>query len=269
VRTVHNEREWSKRPLRRLLLPNLLYPFVYDRELGVAQRVVDNLDQRWVARRRGRRAIRMYNALNFERFAAVTVDKAAKRAALNLPPTGPIIGAVGRLTEQKGYHILLAAVPQILAAAPTAHVVIVGAGDQAAALQAQAAQLQIADHVRFTGARSDVEELFALFDLFVSSSLWEGLPTVILESMAAGVPVVATAVSGSTELVQDRQTGVLAPPGDPAALAQAVLELLHNGAMAATLSRAARTYAMSRFSIQSVAEEHAQLYQHLVGSLSR
>ncbi|MEZ4675708.1 MAG: glycosyltransferase [Caldilineaceae bacterium] len=266
VRTVHNEREWRKRPLRRLLLTNLLYPLFYDQELGVAQQVVDNLNRRVVARGLGRTAGRMYNALNFDRFTAVTVDRAAKRVALGLPAVGPIIGSVGRLTEQKGYHLLLEAVPQVLAHHPAAHFVLVGSGDQSAALVEQAHRLQIAAHVHFTGARGDIEELFGLFDLFVSSSLWEGLPTVILESMAAGVPVVATTVSGSSEQVIDGVTGRLVTPGDPVALAEGMIDLLGDPAKAAQLSAAARPFAMARFSIQAVAEAHVQLYHRLIAT---
>ncbi len=246
VRTVHNEREWGKRPLRRLLLPNLLYPFVFDAELGVAQRVVDNLDQRWVARSLGRKATRMYNALNFERFAKLQVDKAAKRASLGLPPHGPLIGTVGRLTLQKGYHILLEAVPTILRHYPDAHFLIVGTGDLATALQEQAQRSGLENQVHFTGARSDVEELFAIFDLFVSSSLWEGLPTVILESMAAGVAVVATRVSGSTELVNEGVTGRLVQPGDPMALATGIVEMLNHHNQSTPMIAQARQFVMER-----------------------
>jgi glycosyltransferase involved in cell wall biosynthesis len=263
VRTVHNEREWGKRPLRRLLLPNLLYPFIFDAEMGVAQRVVDNLDQRWVARGLGRKAIRMYNALNFERFANLQVDKAAKRASLGVPPSAPLIGTVGRLTLQKGYHILLEAVPMVLQHYPDAHFLIVGTGDLATALQEQAQRSGLEKQVHFTGARNDVEELFAIFDLFVSSSLWEGLPTVILESMAAGVPVVATRVSGSTELVNEGVTGLLADSDDSQSLAQAILSMLNDSNLAQSMAASARAYVHQHFGITAIARQHAELYDKL------
>ncbi len=264
VRTVHNEREWPKRPLRRLLLTNLFYPFVFDIELGVAQRVVDNLNQRPLARLAGRQAQRMYNAVNFDRFAANQIDKAAKRQQLGLSPDATVIGTVGRLTKQKGYSVLLAAAPLVLTQMPTAHFLIIGTGELAASLQQQAQALGMADRVIFTGARSDIEELLAIMDIFVSSSLWEGLPTVILESMAAGVPVLATQVSGSTELVIDGVTGGLVAPGDPAKLAEGILKLLSNRQLALQMSEQARRFVAQRFSIQTVAQEHATLYKQLV-----
>lgn len=264
MRTVHNEREWPKRPLRRLLLTNLLYPLRFDAELGVAQRVVANLDRRPLARLVGRQGQCMYNALNFARFSAIQVDKAAKRQSLGLPHDAIVIGSVGRLTQQKGYHVLLEAVPAVLQQQPNAYFVIIGTGEHAAALQQQAQTLGITDHVYFTGARSDVEELLSIMDLFVSSSLWEGLPTVILESMAAGVPVLATRVSGSSELVNDGLTGLLVPPGDAAALAMRIIELLNDPNKAKQMSAHAQHFALTHFSIQTIAQAHAQLYQKLV-----
>lgn len=265
VRTVHNEREWGKRPLRRLLLTNGLYPWRFDRELGVAQKVVDNLDQRPVARLLRRQAIRGYNALNLNRFAQLLVDIPAKRRSLGIPPTAPIIGSIGRLTEQKGYGVLLTAVPQILQSIPDAYFLIVGTGDLEGALHQQAQQSGVSDRILFTGARSDVEELLATMDVFVNSSLWEGLPTVIMESMAAGVPVVATQVAGNLELIQPEKTGLLVPPHQPSALAEAIIRLLRMPEPAKVeMIKQARHFVAEHFSITAVAHQHDHLYRQLV-----
>ncbi|MCB0110709.1 MAG: glycosyltransferase family 4 protein, partial [Caldilineaceae bacterium] len=100
---------------------------------------------------------------------------------------------------------------------------------------------------------------------FVSSSLWEGLPTVILEAMAARRPVVGTAVAGTRELVVDGQTGRLVEPDDPQALAMAIVESYRNPVAAAQMAAQAQTFVMARFSIEAVARQYENLYQELVG----
>jgi glycosyltransferase involved in cell wall biosynthesis len=261
-RTVHNEHEWLKRPLRRWLLTGFLYPLLFKAEMGVSQKVVDNLNRRRLGRRRP--AILAYNALNLSRFANKgVVDKAAKRASLNLPPDGLLIGSVGRLTRQKGYDVLLEAAVLTRQERPQAHFVIVGDGELASPLRQQAAALGLTPHVTFTGPRPDVEEILPLFDLFVNSSRWEGLPTVMMESMAAGVPVAATRVSGNVELIQDRESGWLVPPEDPQQLAAVISESLALKRDAREqMCRRAYQFVQDNFSIVSVAAQYETLYLH-------
>jgi glycosyltransferase involved in cell wall biosynthesis len=262
VRTVHNE-EWRWRPLARALFTNRLYPRVYAAEAGVSQDIVDRMDARPLARRLGRRAHVLHNAIDLERFARPALDPSALRQQLGLPPDGPLIGTIGRLTEQKGYADLLAAAALVLRARPDARFMLVGEGDLEADLRRQARDLGIADRVLFTGPRPDVERVLWTLELFVSSSLWEGLPTVVLESMAAGVPVVATAVTGTRETILAGETGLLVPPGDPARLAMAIQELLDRPGLARALAARARQD-VERFSISAVAAGYRRLYEDLL-----
>lgn len=268
VRTVHNEREWGKRPLRHLLLTNGLYPLRFQQELGVSQQVVDNLNQRPLARRLGKTAVLAYNALNVSRFANIRVNRDEKRRELGLPADAPLIGSVGRLTEQKAYDLFLKAAALVQARLPEAHFLLVGDGPLAADLQAQADRLGLAARVTFTGARRDVEELLPILDVFVNSSHWEGLPTVMLESMAARVPVVATNVSGNRELVRDGENGRLVPPNDPSALAQAVQDTLAlPPSQRQAICQAAFNQVQATFDINQIARQHEALYRaHLTGS---
>ena len=265
VRTVHNEFEWAKRPLFGLLFPNVIYPLAFTQELGVSQQVVENLDRRPLARLLGRRGRRMYNAINFERFAHTTVDGAAKRHSIGIPAGAQLVGTVGRLVAQKGYSVLLQAIPRVLAQAPDAWFIIVGTGPLQSELAAQASRQGIAERVLFLGARTDVEELYAILDLFVSSSLWEGLPTVLLEAMAARVPVVATAVSGSTELVEPDVTGLVVASNDAEALATAIVRQLRDRDRAQAMALAALARAKAEFSVQTIAQQHVALYRQLMG----
>jgi glycosyltransferase involved in cell wall biosynthesis len=264
IRTVHSALEWSKRPYYGRLFANLCYPLAFDREVAVSQRATDNLNLRRLARLRGRQAQCIYNALNFRRFDAVRADRAAARVALGLPPHAPVIGTVGRLVAVKGYRYLLAALPAVLAQQPEAHLVIVGDGVEGPALQAQAQTLGIAARVHFTGARADVEMLLGTFDLFASTSLVEGLPTVVLESMAARVPVVVSAVPGNLELISDGETGIVTPVADPPALATAIVAALAEPERMRRLAATAYRQARANFSIEAIADRYAVLYRELL-----
>ena len=261
LRSVHYgfQREWRKRPLRRLLLTNFLYPMLFNTEIGVSQAITANLNQRPLAKLLKRRAQCVYNAIDLWRFQCTNLDRASKRVSLNVPMDAPLIGTVGRLTEQKGYAYLIDAAALVLRQIPQAYFLIVGDGELTDTLKDQAYVRGIANHVLFTGPRSDVEEILACLDLFVSSSLWEGLPTVIMESMAAEVAVVATDIPGTRELVRDQHTGWLVPPGDASALAQAI-----QGALGDAQSRREFTnlayQTVQSFSIKSIAMEHERLY---------
>jgi len=265
VRTAHNEREWAKRPWRRILLTDGIYPLIFDAELGVSQKVIDNLDRRPLARLLDRRGIVAHNALDFGRFTQnAHTDLNELRRSLGIPLDAYVVGTVGRLVAQKGYDVLLAAAKMVLAQRSDVHFVIVGSGELADSLQDTANQMGIADHVCFTGARRDVEEILASMNLFVSSSLWEGLPTVILEAMAAHVPVIATRVSGTGELVEEGVTGILVAPGDPAGLAVAILSSMASPESAQAMAARASEFALAHFDIRAVARQHEALYRQLL-----
>lgn len=269
IRTVHNEREWPKRPLRRLVLTNWLYPLAFDAEIGVSQGVVDNLNRRPGARWRKRQAPRIYNSLDFRRFSSVQVDRVGKKIEVGLPHDATVIGSIGRLVSQKGYSILLEAAQSVLEHFPQVRFVIVGGGPLMEPLKAQARKLGLEGRVIFTGPREDVEELLVMMDLFVSSSLWEGLPTVLLESIAAGVPVVATDVSGSREIIQHGLTGLLVPPNNPVLLSEAIISMIRDRQGAAAMAERAYSEVRSKFSIEIAAKLHADLYIRLLEEKGR
>lgn len=264
VRTIHNEIEWAKRPVYGKVFPNLLYPFCFAAELGVSRRVVENANQRPLSRLLGHRAQVMHNALNFARFEGLQVDRRAKLEEFGIPADAPVVGTVGRLAPQKAVDLLIAAAPRVLARFPQAHFLVVGDGPLRAALEEQAQALQLGGVVHFAGPRGDVEELLGVMGLFVSSSRWEGLPTVILESMAARTPVVATRVSGTVELVEDERTGLLVAPGDGAALAAAINRMLEDRPLARRLAAQAEAHVRAHFSMAGVARRHAALYRSLL-----
>ena len=148
-----------------------------------------------------------------------------------------------------------------------AHFVIVGDGPLRAKVETQIAALGLAGRVRLTGLRRDVPDLMHSFDVLTLTSLWEGLPRVLPQAMAAGLPVVATAVDGNAEAVTDGVTGFLTPPGDPQAMAAAVLRLLDDPALAQAMAEAGRAQAEA-FGARKMVAEIAALYEELLAARS-
>ena len=198
--------------------------------------------------------------------AAVTVrsaDRAAVRAALGLDQDSRIVLTVARYTEQKDHRTLLDAIPAILAFEPRARFVWVGTGPLQDLLMDAVRRQGLDRYVLFLGQRDDVPELMGAADIFALPSRFEGLPLVVLEAMAAGVPVVATRVCGTAEAVRHRVTGLLVEPGRPAELAAALVAVLGNPAWGAQLGERGRIRAQHRFSAERMARETLALYDEV------
>ena len=185
------------------------------------------------------------------------------RAQLGIPADAPVVGMVGRLTEQKGHVYLLDAFARLRARHPGAWLVLVGDGELRAPLEKQAAELGIADRVRFTGYRADGAALMREMDVVVAPSIWEGFGLVLLEGMAAARPIVASRVSAIPEIVLDGETGTLVPPRDPAALADAIGALLADPARAASYGAAGRARLAACFTVEKMVRETAGVYRSL------
>jgi L-malate glycosyltransferase len=188
-------------------------------------------------------------------------DAARKRLGVN----GLVMGAVGRLEDQKGHTHLLAALPEVLQEFPDLVVLLVGAGRRQADLQRQVQELGLQETVRFLGTRRDLPEIYRALDLFVQPSLWEGLPLALLKAMGAGLPVVATRVSGSMEAIADGINGRLVAPGDPQSLARTIKELLRQPQQRRRLADAARGTVAARFSLEAMLRQLEELYLDLGG----
>jgi len=177
-------------------------------------------------------------------------------------PAGPLVVSVGQLERIKGHHVLLQAWRRIQEHTPHSHLLLVGSGPRRGDLQEQARALALERSVTFAGFRAPIAPLIAAADVFVQPSMTEGMPNAILEAMALARPVVASAVGGIPDLIDDGVTGLLVPPSDAEALATAVTRLLTDRALAARLGEAAAR-AAERFSFERVVTETEALYRSL------
>lgn len=192
-------------------------------------------------------------------------EKSGLRTEWGIPPNTLLIGTVGRLHPQKGLSYLLEAVAQLKARLSVDfRLVVVGDGQLRINLITQSRILDIADRTIFAGARTDVPDILAELDLFAFPSLWEGLPLALLEAMAAGLPVVATAVGGTPEVVLDGQTGILVPPGNPQALAVALERLMMDPALRLKMGQAALVRIQQAFTVEQMAAKYHNLYFQLI-----
>jgi peptidoglycan/xylan/chitin deacetylase (PgdA/CDA1 family) len=172
----------------------------------------------------------------------------------------PIVGTITRLSPQKDIPTFLKMAALVIKDEPKAQFPIVGDGEKRKELQDLAEKLGLGNHVRFLGYRKDVPDLLKTFDIFALSSLWEGLPIVILEAMAAEKPVVATAVDGVVEVVEHDKTGLLVEPQRPDLLAKSVIELIRNPNRAKGMGKRGRERLKGYFSINRVINTVEQIY---------
>jgi glycosyltransferase involved in cell wall biosynthesis len=202
----------------------------------------------------------IHNGCDLTRFDPTRQAPVALRNSLDFSEGDRILLVVGRLETQKGHRVLLDAMPFVRRRFPAVRLVCVGDGALRGQLEAQAAALGILESVRFVGYRSDMPDWLALADAVVLPSFFEGLPLIAIESLAAGRPMVATAVDGTPEVVVDGKTGLTVPPGDPGLLAEALGRLLGDPGLGRALSRAGRTWVEEHFSQEGQVQRTQDFY---------
>ncbi len=191
------------------------------------------------------------------------VDTAAVKASLGVPPESPLVGAVGRLYPPKQPMEMIRAAAVIHIKRPDVHFVWVGDGPLMPQAQAEIARLGLQSIFHLVGHRRDVPAVMRSLTCFVLPTLWEAFPLTVLEAMAAGVPVIASGVDGIPEAVQNRQTGLLIPPGDSQALAGAVLKLLTHPALTAHYGASGRLRVGELFTRQKMVENMMHVYEEI------
>ena len=202
------------------------------------------------------------NGINLSRFGK-RIDAVVKKKELGIHANHSIVGIIASLTQVKNHKTLIKAVPFILQSVPKVTFLIVGDGPLMNQHQNLVRQLGLQDAFIFLGNRDDVPSLLSIFDVSVLCSLYEGISITILESMAAGKPVVATNVGGNPEVVKDGVTGYLVPQENPNELAKKIIHLLRNPKLAERMGNAGRTLVEKEYSYERMAEETRQLYRDI------
>ena len=196
------------------------------------------------------------------------VDEAERvgiRRELAIPDRHWVIGSVGRIDPVKDYPTMLKAFALLRREGVQALLVLVGDGPHRLPLQQEARALGVEGAVRFLGKRQDVPRLLSIFDVFVQASLSEAMPNALLEAMGAGVPVVATSVGGTLDVVTDGVNGCLFPPGEAEALAAAISNFLQNEDRRRALATEGRAEVLSRYTVEAMVAGYAALYERLAG----
>jgi len=189
-----------------------------------------------------------------------TASLASLREELGIGEKELIVTTVARLHPQKGHRYLLDAVPSILNEKPRAVFLLAGDGELRAPIKERVEQLEVSSSVKVLGPRSDVPDLLNISDVFVLPSLWEGMPNAVLEAMAAGLPVVATDVDGTSEVVVNGKTGLLVPPRNSRSLQLAILRLLNNAQLRRDMGSAGQKRVAEEYSLDCYVEKYDDLY---------
>jgi glycosyltransferase involved in cell wall biosynthesis len=242
VTTLHG---WVKRTARTPLYYRIdrLCLRHYERVFCVSDDLFEEARRWGVA---ARKCVLLENGIDTAEYSRRQTTAEAK-IALGFVPGDLLIGAVGRLSQEKGFDILLRAVRMLRERDRSAKLVIVGEGDDRTRLETLRIELGLQDAVRFVGWQSDTKPYFEAMDLFALSSLREGLPNVLLEAMALGVPCVATRIAGVPKLIEHGTSGWLVEPGDATALADGIFHLIGHSDLSSRYAGAARRTIAERY----------------------
>ena len=260
VSTIHNSRtDLDEEPRRRQWMERWTARLMTRRLVVVSELLRDEICT-WFGLT-PERVITIANGVDTARFQRDGPISTGRRCARALVGGDyPMITNVARLVPQKAQHFLIEAAQIVLATAPDVRFVLLGDGPLRPELEAQAAALGISDKVIFAGFRPDVADVLAASDVFVLSSLWEGMPVALLEAMAAGCTAVSTDVGGVAQVLQDGVTGLLVPPSDPEALAAALLRCVTDPAYARQLAATGQAWTTQEYGMRAWVQKWETLY---------
>lgn len=201
----------------------------------------------------------IHNGIEVERFSTTNVN-VNDIVKLKTEKDSVIVGAIGRLNFEKGHKYLIEASGSVLKNYPNVKFVLIGDGELRGSLESSAKENGVNDSFIFLGNRTDIPELLTQIDIFVLPSLWEGLPLVLLEAMAAKKAIVATNVNGIVEIIESEKEGILVPPKDPSALASAIIRLLNDKDLCARLAADGYKKVLREFSLDTMVKETENIY---------
>jgi sugar transferase (PEP-CTERM/EpsH1 system associated) len=259
--TEHGRHHPDRRVAKRVMFNRLLLQR-RDRVIGVgaAVRQALILNEGMAADRVGI----LYNGIDPDQFASDVAERATVRRQLGLGPDDFVILQVARLDPLKDHATAIRMMQRVTRHCPSAKLLLVGDGPKREIIEAQIEQCRLHEQVRLLGVRQDVAQLLAAADLFLLTSISEGIPLTLIEAMAAGLPVVSTRVGGTGEVVGDGETGLLAPANDDAALSTATLRFVEDPGLRQRMGEQGRVRARSLFSEARMAEQYRDLYKAML-----
>ena len=258
---AQNIRQWLKGKYYRSL-DNFSAQF-NDRVIAVSESVKRDLISQGVS---SKKIVVIKNGIEFERCQCPLDRKnqlVKKRKELSIG-NGPVVGTITRFSKQKDVHTFLYAMSNVIRDYPSLRCLILGDGEQGKELKDLSCRLALNENVTFLGYREGAKEILDLFDIFVLSSLWEGLPLVVLEAMAASKPVIATRVPGTAEAIVDGKTGILVPLQDSKRLAESIKKLLIDRKLAQKMGEAGKRRVNKYFRVERMVDETEELYTDLM-----
>ena len=258
VRTMHTDKKWVSNFYLEECLLNI-FPIIFDSEVAISQATKNRLDKRFIAKLVRRQSVYIPNGISEEVINYLDVNQTIEKMNDDFK-----LVTVGRLCEQKGYKYLIEAM-KILVDCDCLNdkkisLFIIGEGNLKNELLNLSEKLGLTKRIHFLGFRQDVLKIIASSNLFISSSLWEGIPTVLLEAMALCVPIIATDIPGTRELIVDQQTGILVQPKNPKQLAKAIRRFICDPDATVSLVNNSRMYVRD-FTMIKVKEKYLGIYR--------
>lgn len=242
-----------------LHLSGIKYRYMADFYIAISHKIKDVLVEDGIS---DERIFVVHSGINPYRFD--TVQKDHLISEFNIQAHQKVVINVAHLAGHKGQKYLVRAIPFVLEKLPFVRFFIIGAGELMDELQALADSLGLKQELIFAGFRQDVGAFYQLADLFVMSSVQEGLGTAVLDALAMGKPVVATQSGGIPEIITDGQTGRLVPPANPEALAEGIIEMLTHNERAQRLANRGQEMVRQKFSVEAMVARNIEVYQTIL-----
>lgn len=260
VRTAHVTQEWGRSMysrLQKLVWGEMIFPFFVDAQVAVSKAVEESVKKYLGYRMTKKNIYLIYNSIPFPK-REETIKNPNKNNNLEF-----VIGTAARLTEQKGVKYLIEAAEIVLNQYPNVKFLIAGDGELKDELIWKISQSGLSDQIKLIGKHPNIYKFLSEIDLFVLPSLWEGLPTVILEAMLAGVPIIATNIPGTDELIKDGKNGWLVPPKNSVELAKKIILAINSPT---TLKKFVEegNRIVNLFSMEKIADEYLALFYELL-----
>ena len=263
VRTITTHHNWVRSSLIETCfeLLDAFYIRFYPKIVAVSHEVQQDMRRYLISAKKIQVII---NGIDMQEFRRNHKAGERIRREFGISKEDHFIGAIGRISPEKGQKYFIEAAAQVLNSCPQAYFVLVGDGRQAKEMKAYAEVLGIAGRVIFAGFRADIADWYSALDMFVLPSLLEGTPMALLEAMSAGLPVVAADVGGVGRIVQDGKNGVLVPSANADELARGMKCLLADSTWAAQLAKNGFCTVASRYSVEKMADNYMKLYDEVV-----